>query len=514
MKKQLYQRMYLLHFTAFLCMYLLVSATTYAQTLYTILVADGSEHKHNGHFYNLKRLQLETDTIANFANLEKKEFVIDETSLTRYSIDSVLANIRPTKKDVIFFYFSGNEYLQKVSQTDKQVLKLKDGYIEYEQLQKILKAKNAKLTLLFVDLCNRISADRLVNMKVAPAKKEKYSDLFQQAQGDISVINHFPYEQHELITTIDGTIFTNGIVHALHEDRKDSRWEAVISRAKYLTISESAGKQNPQALISLKNLEVEPKNIISTVSEGHLVERVDKSEKIDKPVKLRTENNGNFNAPTNTTIQVEKGVKKTDENNITNKNTKGGNFDKKSDAFVEEITPDKQAMLNEKSLAMIGDFQNKIATIALGSSSNNSEGAGGENGKSEADLIESAMLLFSDNTKEIGISSVKRGVVRKKVKKYFRKLYGIGNAYKIAVTWYQPTEITPLEAQTDGTYKTMATVYQEFRKTNKSGKLVYGDRVTKKISLTLKPDNNEENGWKVVINDIEVVAGTTEQIKE
>lgn len=505
MKNQLYQRIYLLNVSAFLFVYLLVSATTYAQTLYTVLVADGSEHKHNGHFYNLKRLQLETDTIANFANLEKKEFIIDETLLTRYAIDSVLSNIRPTKKDIIFFYFSGSEYLQKVSQTDKQVLKLKDGYIEYEQLQKILKAKNTKLTLLFVDLCNSISADRLVNMKVAPAKKEKYLQLFQQAQGDISVINHFPYEQHELITTIDGTIFTNSIVHALHEDRKDSRWEAVISRAKYLTISESAGKQNPQALISLKNLEPEPQNFITTIPEGQLVD------KDDKPVKLRPENNGNFNAPINTTVTLEKGANKTNE--TTNKTTKGGNFDKKSDAFIEEMTSDKQTMLNDKSLATVSDFQNKIATIALGSSSNEN-GGGGENGKSEADLIESAMLLFSDNTKEIGISSVKRGVVRKKVKKYFRKLYGIGNAYKIAVTWYQPTEIAALEVQADGTYKTIATVYQEFRKTNKSGKLVYGDRVTKKISLTLKPDSNETNSWKVVINDIEVVKGTTEQIKE
>ncbi len=507
MKNQLYQRIYLLNFTAFLCIYFLVSATTYAQTLYTILVADGSEHKHNGHFYNLKRLQLETDTIANFADLEKKEFIIDETLLTRYSIDSVLSNIRPTKKDVIFFYFSGNEYLQKVSQTDKQVLKLKDGYVEYEQLQKVLKAKSAKLTLLFVDLCNNISNDRLVNTKVAPAKKEKYLQLFQQAQGDIAVINHFPYEQHELITTIDGTIFTNGIVHALHEDRKDSRWEAVISRAKYLTISESAGKQNPQALIYLKNLEPEAKNIIP-MPEGQLVE------KNDKAVKLRTENNGNFNAPINTTVTLEKGANKMNE--ATNKTTKGGNFDKKSDTFIKEMTPDKQAMLNEKSLAMVNDFQNKIATIALGSSSSESgeNGSGGENGKNETDLIESAMLLFSDNTKQIGISSVKRGVVRKKVKKYFRKLYGIGNAYKIAVTWYQPTEIAALEVQNDGTYKIFATVYQEFRKTNKSGKLVYGDRVTKKISLTLKPDSNETGGWKVVINDIEVVKGTTKQINE
>ena len=60
----------------------------------------------------------------------------------------------------------------------------------------------------------------------------------------------------------------------------------------------------------------------------------------------------------------------------------------------------------------------------------------------------------------------------------------------------------------------MATVYQEFRKTNKSGKLVYGDKVTKKVALTLKPDSNEASGWKVLIDDIQVVDGSTEEISE
>jgi hypothetical protein len=457
-----------------------------AQTLYSILVADGSEHKHNGHYFNIQRLQLETDTIANYASLEKKEFIIDETLLTRNSIDSIIALINPTKQDVIFFYFSGNEYLLRATNTDKQVLKVKENYIEFEQLQKLLKAKNARFTLLIVDLCNSISTDRIVNLKVLPAKQEKYATLFKETQGEVFAINHFPHEQHELITTADGTIFTNGFIHALHEDRKDNRWEAIMSRAKYLTIGESRGKQNPQLQISIKNKDLEPQNFNapnnSTTGE----------------VRMRPDdNNGNFIAPINTKAVSESSTK----------TVRGGNFDKKPDNFAPELTSDKKAALSQQALVTVSNFQDKIAQIALGSSSN-------ESGKGEADLIESAMLLFSDNTKEIGISSVKRGVARKKVKKYFRKLYGIGNAYKITINWYKTTEIEDLQPQTNGTYTTLATVYQEFRKTNKNGKLVYGDRVTKKVALTLKPDSNESSGWKVLIDDIQVVAGSTEEIAE
>jgi hypothetical protein len=463
----------------------------FAQTMYVVLLADGSEHKHNGHYYNLQRLQLETDTIANFANLEKKEFIIDEKLLTRYAIDSVFSQIRPSKKDVFFVYFSGTEYLQKVLHTDKQVLKLQDTYIEYELLQKKMKAKNAKLSILIVDLCNTISTDRIVSKLVLPAKSDKYKKLFQEAEGEIFAINHFPYEQHELITTTDGTIFTNGFVHALHEDRKDNRWEAVISRAKYLTISESAGKQNPQTQVMIKNTEPEGQNFNAPNSypEGQA--------STDKTVRLRpNDNNGNFVSPNNTNATQQK-----------SSNNKGGNFDKKSDKFAENITSDTQVALKDISLATVSNLQDKIARIALGSSSN-------EAGKGEVDLIESAMLLFSDNTKEIGISSVRRGVVRKKVKKYFRKLYGIGNAYKISVSWYQPTELETMQVQIDGSYQAIATVYQEFRKTNKEGKLIYGDRVSKKISLRLSPDASEKTGWKVLIEDIEVVKGSTEEIKE
>jgi hypothetical protein len=474
------------------CLFLGFTHFAKAQTLYTILAVDGSEHKHNGHFFNLKRFQLETDTIAQFANLEKQEIVIDESILTKASIDSVIQLINPTKKDVIFFYFSGNEYLQQVGKTDKQVLKLSKSYLEYEVLQKMLKAKNARFTLLIVDLCNTISNDRIVSLKVAPAKEEKYKKLFGDTQGEIWAINHFPHEQHDLVTTVDGTFFSNGFVHALHEDRSDVRWEAVMSRAKYLTISESGGKQNPQLQVNIRNKEPEPQNFNNpnNISGGQPADDYNKQPKL-RP----NDHNGNFTAPTNTKATSD------------GKTVKGGNFDKKSDAFATEMTSDKKAMLSQQSLELINNFQNKIATIALGSSSN-------ESGANEAELIESAMLLFSDNSREIGISSVKRGSVRKKVNRYFRKLYGIGNKFKIAVTWFQPTEIEPLQPQTDGTYTTVATVFQEFRKTNKSGKLVYGDKVNKKVYLTLKPDASETTGFKILINDIQIVEGTTVEITE
>lgn len=474
-----------------LCTFLAFTHFTEAQTLYTILAVDGSEHKHNGHYFNLKRFQLETDTIAQFANLEKQEIIIDESILTKASIDSTLQLINPTKKDVILFYFSGNEYLQQVGKTDKQVLKLSKSYLEYEVLQKMLKAKNARFTILLVDLCNTISNDRIASLKIAPAKEEKYKKLFGDTQGEIWAINHFPHEQHEVVATVDGTFFSNGFIHALHEDRSDVRWEAVMSRAKYLTVSESGGKQNPQLQINIRNKEPEPQNFNNpnNVSLGQ------PADDYNKPKLRPNDHNGNFTAPTNTKATSD------------GKTVKGGNFDKKSDAFATEMTPDKKAALAEQTSALVSNFQDKIATIALGSSSN-------ESGASEAELIESAMLLFSDNTKEIGISSVKRGSVRKKVNRYFRKLYGIGNKYKIAVTWFQPTEMEALQPQTDGSYTTVATVFQEFRKTNKAGKLVYGDRVNKKVYLTLKPDASEATGFKILIDDIQVVEGTTVEIAE
>ncbi|MFY7788147.1 MAG: hypothetical protein ACOVQA_09760, partial [Thermoflexibacteraceae bacterium] len=186
---------------------------------------------------------------------------------------------------------------------------------------------------------------------------------------------------------------------------------------------------------------------------------------------------------------------------------KGGNFDKKSDVAVKNLDEAGKANLAEEAKAVVTTFQDKLQQIATASSSS-------DKNANETELIESAMLLFSDNTREIGISSLKRGTVRKKVKKYFKRLYGIGNSYQINISWYQPTEIENLEVQTNGSYTTKATVYQEFRKTNKAGKLVYGDRVIKQVYLTLQPDAQAPSGFKVQIDDIQVVAGSTQKLSE
>jgi hypothetical protein len=504
-----------LHFykqlACFLFFVFALSFVSVAQNLFVVLAADGSERKHNGHYFNQQRLMVETDTIAAFTGFTKTTLLIDETMLTRRGIDSVLAQINASKQDVILFYLSGSEYLLKSE--DKHIIRLKDDYLEVDKLHKMLKAKNAKFTLLLVDLCNTISTDRIVSLKMQPASKEKYVALFTQTTGDILALNHFAREQHELITTVDGTIFTNGFLHALHENRPDLRWESTMSRAKYLTVSESAGKQNPQIQLNLKNKEAEPQNLGASSGSVQPADERDKAEKIDKNPQMKTNAyNGNFTSPTNSSAKQTSGSQATNASQSSQSlQTKGGSFEKKSDTFVEGLSKEQQNVLSENSLATVQTFQDKIAQIAAGSSS-----ADGKQ-QNETELIESAMLLFADNTREIGISSVKRGVVRKKVKRYFLRLYGIGNAYKIAITFYQPTEIEPLQPQTDGNYTTVATMYQEFRKTNKAGKLVYADRVTKKVFLTLvAPKENAENttNWKIQINDIQVVEGSTEEIKE
>ncbi len=484
------------------------------QNLYVILAAEGSEQRQNGHFFNQKRMMVETDTIADLAGFTKQEFLIDETLLTRRGIDSILGQINATKQDLIFFYLSGTEYLLKSE--DKHIIKLKDDYLEVDKLQKMLKAKNAKLSLLLVDLCNTPSPDRIVSLKTQPAKKEKYVALFTETSGEITAINHFPREQHELIYTVDGTIFTNGFLHALHENRPDLRWEATLSRAKYLTVSESAGKQNPQIQVNLRNKVVgEPQNLGSGNGAAATTEKGEPEtiNQADRTPRMKTNDyNGNFKSPANTTAKTEQPSNSNNASKVNNaKQTKGGNFEKKSDTFAANLSKESQQALTENSLATVQNFQDKIVQIAAGSSTTDGKQ------QNETELIESAMLLFSDNTREIGISSIKRGVVRSKVKRYFKRLYGIGNAYKIAITFYQPTEIEPLQVQTNGNYNTVATMYQEFRKTNKAGKLVYGDRVTKKVYLTLvAPAENaqEATNWKIQINDIQVVEGTTEPITE
>ena len=470
----------------FICFLGLTNSMLFAQKakIYGILLAD-SEEALNGksHVLNLTRINAELDTAAAFSNMEKEIQVFQGKDLTWGKLEGAIKDLKLSENDVLFFYFSGNEHIGRSRSTDGHLLQL-DTAISLKHINNLLEMKKPRFLFVFADLCNKYFERGNFILKVEPASPERYASLFAQTKGKIFAVNHLPREQADIFITSNGSAFTNAIIQAIHEPiNPQAKWETVFARARFFSIRSSNGNQNPQCEV----------NVTQDIKSGGYNFHAD-----DK----LTTNDIKFNPQ----IEEKKNGKAKDKKSSDNvvdayeNEAKKGSSASSNGKFMETVVPayenpvkvlvldpSNPESLRQGSLQRIEMLQETLANLA-GSKDNN--------------MIEKVMELFKDNVTNVEVSHLRRGKSRMKAKKYLGKLMDSGKSNSMNISWYKPTEIGEVVPDGNGGFKTTAMVFQEFRRTSKSGKLLYGDRTSKKIEVLLQKINEE---WKVMIGDIEVI---------
>ncbi|TAF31644.1 MAG: hypothetical protein EAZ67_11935 [Cytophagales bacterium] len=436
--------------------------------LYAILAAEtANANTGAGHSANLKRMKAEVDTISYMTGMLRKTHLVEGADYSLAKIQAKIAECKLTAQDVLILYVSGSELITRSRENPSNLIDFPDNYADYHNLTELLTAAKPRLGLVLVDLCN--SVGDLSPIFIEKGVKERYVSLFVQSSGMVEIINHFPKEQAESKIGTYGSIFTGSFLQALHENTEPVvQWSNIVSRSRFLTVRNSSGGQNPQAML---NISQQPDS---------------------RP----------FNSFTGDDLGKPDLLKKTDPtaaNETSTDRDKTENLDQEEDSkinFFRNEASDKVQLLLEK-----------ISALAKGSSTDSQA-------SNEASVIEEVMALFSDNNREIEISNLFRRKSRRKVNKYFSSLYGVGKEYNVSIDWYKPLEMGEFQKMASGSYIAKAQIFQEFRKTDREGKLIYGDRVTKTVEVLLIPSDLGDSGYRVAIGNITVVDGSTEPINE
>jgi Caspase domain len=416
-----------------------------------------------GHRKNLERMKEEVNNIAHFTGLRMYNYVLDSIHVSRENIETMIDRLECKKEDVILFYFSGEEYLHKVKgQDEKSVLKTGEGFMEIERVQTLLSQKKPRLSVVLTDLCNQAGNDVFFELLETMPDADRYHSLFVQSEGEVMMSSHVAKDQSDVRIGEEGSIFTGSIIQAIRSQKEANTWKDVGNNAKSMTVLSSRGSQNPQ-----------------TTSRDRLSD-------LQTPI-----------VPTPTEMKV------TPNNvSLSGKETPAIKPIEKPEPTKAEIPELPLAKITAESMEKINSFQNQLSQLAF---------AGASEQTNRKNLISSMMNLFADKNRIIELSGMNDQVIRKNLNAYLGTLYSSDQQGKILISWYKPAEIGEFLLQSDASYQSDVKIFQEYKKVDASGQFIYGDKVEKKVRLTVR---NQGGEWKISMGDISVVKGTSTTIKE
>lgn len=164
----------------------------------------------------------------------------------------------------------------------------------------------------------------------------------------------------------------------------------------------------------------------------------------------------------------------------------------------DNISPERKKAIDSLALEKVRDLSKYISLIG-----------DKETPFSEATrVIDRAEELFMDGS-EVGVSSLfKEGINYYPIREYLERLMRL-NYSKVDVEWYKIEYVSDLEAQPDGTYVGVITIFQKFSGYDKEGGLVYQDVTKKDITVYVKRKETQIAGkiigfWDVLLGDIRV----------
>ena len=116
-------------------------------------------------------------------------------------------------------------------------------------------------------------------------------------------------------------------------------------------------------------------------------------------------------------------------------------------------------------------------------------------------------LVMSDA--EIGVSSLgSNQITYYRVRKYLEHLMRL-NYDRVEIEWYNIEYVSDLQAQPDGTYVGVITIFQSYRGYDSEGNLTYKDTTKKDITVYVRRKETQIGGrtigfWDVLLGDMRV----------
>jgi len=441
----------------FFCLFLFAHWANAQAKLYAVLLAD-TQNPQTGkaHAQNLRTIRQEIDQVAKNTQLRTQIFVLDSTNFSRNALENLLANLTCQKNDVIFFYYSGSEYVGRAAGEDVK-LWFSDDILPLNQLKSTLDSLKPRLSIVITDVCNQ--ADSLIQTKASSSQADKnnYVALFMKSSGKISLSNHFSRDQADVKTGQNGSIFTAGIIEAIREQpdtTTTSYWEDIYKKSKYFTVIESRGSQNPQSEMGVTNT-------------NWVEEKPRPEPKKDPKIRLNPE----FG-----TTKIKEKPTPQPENQVA----------------IKTSTETVSEQMDSESLAKLDALQAQISIVLGGNAKN----------LPAKSLQQNVLKMLLNGYEDLRLVD---GFSSKKSKEFLGTMYQSTPFQITQIRWLRPAQLMDFKSLTDGSYRLFVKVYQQYRYLDKDKTLKYSSLSEKIAEIDLLNPSGEAHDWQLKITSVKLL---------
>ncbi len=268
-------------------LFLCFSLTSYAQTLYAIIVA-GTNMPNTilsvGLTKSFKDIDHELELIPRYTNLKLKKHYLTGNNFSSYNLRNTINGIHCNNNDVIIFYYLGHGFRYD-NQTDQwpnlfvgynakdniTTSQLSSTSVPFQWVINQLNSKGARLTITIDESCNsRInvptpvekSIKGLASLALNIRNPERYKELFEYSRGTVSASSSEP-GQTSVVSSDDGGYFTESFIEELKEQTAISNsadWNTILEKTKERTatltkisrlVNKKVPLQEPQFVINI-----------------------------------------------------------------------------------------------------------------------------------------------------------------------------------------------------------------------------------------------------------------------
>ncbi len=253
--------------------FLAVNYAASAQTFHALIFADTRDEKiGNSCFHDYERMSIEMSTMAYSNDMRLKTYFNREENFNKGRMIDILQELKAEKNDVIFFYYSGHGARAKddISRYPQLAVgEMPQDFIALEEIDKLLKGKNARLRILLADCCNDTISALSTHIKEvkesndAPKKEiNSYKSLLRSVAGSILVSSSSSGELS--LALPDGGVFTMSLLYSLQQiilKTESVNWTELLTDTRNMaskivnSITEGRQKQTAQYEIKLSPVE-------------------------------------------------------------------------------------------------------------------------------------------------------------------------------------------------------------------------------------------------------------------
>ena len=231
------------------------------QSIHLVLVSDTDDYSiGEGCEMNEGRIERQLSSIGESCGMDVKVYHNKSHTFSVEAIEHTLQHIKITKNDVIWFYYSGHGI--NASQSEWPKLLIDGTTLRLTEVHRNLLGMGARLTITTGDCCN-IGTPRSVASNRAPVysgvgargadeqiKKQNYSKLFKQAEGEI-IMSGSRIGEYARYSDALGGFFTLGLCETLYNAGNNAQvdrtsWEQILNDTYDYTLQSTTDMQAPQ----------------------------------------------------------------------------------------------------------------------------------------------------------------------------------------------------------------------------------------------------------------------------